>query len=54
MRRTFQNMEIHLLHRYFDVLAEKARQDWDLGRTHSVEEAEENHVTKQQAHHNQY
>ncbi|WP_022824569.1 low affinity iron permease family protein [Hymenobacter norwichensis] len=48
----FSEQEIHLLHRYFDVLAEKARQDRDLGRTHSVEEAEENHVIKQQAHRN--
>ena len=48
----FSEEEIHLLHRYFDVLAEKARQDRDLGRTHSVEEAEENHIVKKQAHHN--
>jgi low affinity Fe/Cu permease len=45
----FSETEIHLLHRYFDVLAEMARQDHDLGRTHSVEEAEENHVSKKQA-----
>ncbi|HEX8428072.1 low affinity iron permease family protein [Hymenobacter sp.] len=42
----FSEEEIHLLHRYFDVLAEKARHDSNLGRTHSVEEAEENHVIK--------
>ncbi|MBD2716261.1 low affinity iron permease family protein [Microvirga sp. STR05] len=47
----FSEEEIHVLHRYFDILAEKAALDRDLGRTHSVEEAEENHVTKQAARH---
>ncbi|WBA43476.1 low affinity iron permease family protein [Hymenobacter canadensis] len=47
----FSEEEIHLLHRYFTKLAEMARQDHNLGRTHSVEEAEENHETKIQAGH---
>jgi low affinity Fe/Cu permease len=47
----FSEEEIHLLHRYFTVLAERARQDHDLGRTHSVEEAEENHEIKVKAQH---
>lgn len=47
----FPEAEIHVLHRYFDILAEKAALDHDLGRTHSVEEAEENHVSKQAARH---
>ncbi|RSK43498.1 low affinity iron permease family protein [Hymenobacter perfusus] len=46
----FSEQEINLLHGYFSLLAEKARQDHDLGRTHSVEEAEENHQEKQKAH----
>ncbi|AII53418.1 low affinity iron permease family protein [Hymenobacter sp. APR13] len=47
----FSEEEIHLLHRYFTKLAEMARQEHNLGRTHSVEEAEENHETKLQAGH---
>ncbi|RSK24773.1 low affinity iron permease family protein [Hymenobacter metallilatus] len=46
----FTEEEINLLHGYFCLLAEKARQDHDLGRTHSVEEAEENHQEKKRAH----
>lgn len=46
----FSEEEINLLHQYFCLLAEKARQDHDLGRTHSVEEAEDNHQEKKRAH----
>ena len=46
----FSEEEINMLHGYFCLLAEKARQDHDLGRTHSVEEAEENHREKKRAH----
>ncbi|TGD79586.1 low affinity iron permease family protein [Hymenobacter wooponensis] len=42
----FTEGEINLLHQYFCLLAEKAKLDHDLGRTHSVEEAEENHQEK--------
>lgn len=45
----FSEDEIHLLHQYFCLLAEKAKLDHDLGRTHSVEEAEENHQEKRRA-----
>ncbi|MCC3159864.1 low affinity iron permease family protein [Hymenobacter sp. 15J16-1T3B] len=42
----FTEEEIALLHQFYCLLAEKAHQDNDLGRTHTVEEAEENHVEK--------
>jgi low affinity Fe/Cu permease len=42
----FTEEEIQLLHQYFCLLADKAKADRDLGRTHSVEEAEENHAYK--------
>lgn len=45
----FTEDEINLLHQYFCLLAEKAKHDHDLGRTHSVEEAEENHQEKRRA-----
>ncbi|MBT9394507.1 low affinity iron permease family protein [Hymenobacter sp. NST-14] len=46
----FSEEEINLLHGYFCLLAAKAKQDHDLGRTHSVEEAEVNHQEKKRAH----
>lgn len=46
----FSEEEINLLHGYFCLLAAKAKQDHDLGRTHSVEEAEQNHQEKKRAH----
>ncbi|RSK47136.1 low affinity iron permease family protein [Hymenobacter rigui] len=46
----FSEEEINLLHEYFCLLADKAKQDHDLGRTHSIEEAEENHQEKRRAH----
>ncbi|UOQ81464.1 low affinity iron permease family protein [Hymenobacter taeanensis] len=45
----FTEDEINLLHQYFCLLAAKAKLDHDLGRTHSVEEAEENHQEKRRA-----
>ncbi|OWP62358.1 hypothetical protein CDA63_14845 [Hymenobacter amundsenii] len=42
----FTEEEIDMLHNYFCLLAAKAKQDHNLGRTHSVEEAEENHQRK--------
>jgi low affinity Fe/Cu permease len=47
----FSEEEIQLLYRYFTKLAEMARLDHNLGRTHSVEEAEENHEHKLKAGH---
>ncbi|MGI4883534.1 MAG: low affinity iron permease family protein [Janthinobacterium lividum] len=38
--------EIKVLHQFYCLLAEKAKQDTDLGQTHSVEEAEDNHEEK--------
>ncbi|MBC6989465.1 MULTISPECIES: low affinity iron permease family protein [Hymenobacter] len=46
----FTEEEINTLHQYFCLLAEKAKADKDLGHTHSVEEAEENHEKKRKAH----
>jgi low affinity Fe/Cu permease len=42
----FTEEEIALLHQFYCLLAEKARKDNDLGLTHTVEEAEENHAEK--------
>ncbi len=42
--------EIKLIHEFYCLLAEKARLDSDLGETHSVEEAEDNHHEKLAAH----
>ena len=38
--------DIEILHGFYRLLAEKARQDSDLGQTHSVEEAADNHSEK--------
>ncbi|OUJ72841.1 low affinity iron permease family protein [Hymenobacter crusticola] len=46
----FTENEINLIHQYYCLLAEKAKLDNDLGQTHSVEEAEENHAEKLSAH----
>jgi len=46
----FTEHEINILHQYYCLLAEKAQQENDLGKTHTVEEAEENHLEKVQAH----
>ena len=50
----FTEEEINLLHQYFCLLAQKAKHDHDLGRTHSVEEAEENHQNKKRVRHRQH
>ncbi|HEX8507012.1 MAG TPA: low affinity iron permease family protein [Hymenobacter sp.] len=42
----FSEEEIQVLHEFYCVLATLAKKDSDLGRTHSVEEAEDNHVEK--------
>ena len=42
----FSEEEIKLIHGFYCLLAEKARADNDLGETHSVEEAEDNHHEK--------
>ncbi|GAB3835773.1 low affinity iron permease family protein [Hymenobacter jeollabukensis] len=42
----FTEEEIVLLHQFYCLLAEKAKKDNDLGLTHTVEEAEENHAEK--------
>jgi low affinity Fe/Cu permease len=46
----FSEKEIHLIHEFYCLLAEKAKEDNDLGETHSVEEAEDNHHEKLAAH----
>ena len=42
----FSEEEIRLLHEFYCALAEMAKKDSDLGKTHSVEEAEDNHNEK--------
>ena len=42
--------EAAALHNFYCILAERALKDHDLGRTHTVEEAEDNHAEKQAAH----
>ena len=46
----FSEKEIRLIHDFYCLLAEKAKDDNDLGETHSVEEAEDNHHDKLAAH----
>ncbi|MGI4834539.1 MAG: low affinity iron permease family protein [Janthinobacterium lividum] len=46
----FSEREIRLIHGFYCLLAEKAKDDNDLGETHSVEEAEDNHHEKLAAH----
>ncbi|MDJ0368081.1 low affinity iron permease family protein [Hymenobacter sp. H14-R3] len=46
----FSEEEIRLLHDFYSLLVEKAKLDNDLGQTHSVEEAEDNHHDKLAAH----
>ena len=46
----FSEKEIKLIHQFYCLLAEKAKADNDLGETHSVEEAEDNHHEKLAAH----
>ena len=46
----FSEEEINTLHDFYCALAELAKQDNDLGKTHSVEEAEDNSTQKRQAH----
>ena len=42
----FTEEEIRTLHDFYCVLADLAKKDSDLGKTHSVEEAEDNHNDK--------
>ena len=46
----FSEEEIRVLHDFYCALAELAKKDNDLGQTHSVEEAEDNHQEKNAAH----
>jgi len=46
----FSEEEIRLIHQFYCLLADKAKADNDLGETHSVEEAEDNHHDKLAAH----
>ncbi|RZK15899.1 MAG: low affinity iron permease family protein [Hymenobacter sp.] len=46
----FSEKGIRLIHEFYRLLAEKAKADNDLGETHSVEEAEDNHHEKLAAH----
>ena len=45
----FSEEEIKTLHNFYSALAELAKKDNDLGKTHSVEEAEDNHNEKMAA-----
>ena len=45
----FSEEEIKTLHDFYCLLAELAKKDNDLGKTHSVEEAEDNHTEKRAA-----
>jgi low affinity Fe/Cu permease len=45
----FTEAEAAMLYRFYCLLADKARQDADLGMTHTVEEAEDNHAAKSAA-----
>ena len=42
----FSEAEIHTLHNFYRALAKLAKNDSDLGKTHSVEEAEDNESDK--------
>jgi low affinity Fe/Cu permease len=42
----FSEEEIRVIHDFYCVLAELAKKDNDLGKTHSIEEAEDNHSEK--------
>ncbi|MDB5269667.1 MAG: hypothetical protein JWP58_2707 [Hymenobacter sp.] len=42
----FSEEEIRTLHDFYCLLAELAKKDSDLGKTHSIEEAEDNHTEK--------
>lgn len=46
----FSEEEIKVLHDFYCALAELAKKGNDLGKTHSVEEAEDNHNEKLTAH----
>ena len=46
----FSEEEIRTLHDFYCALAELAKKDHDLGKTHTVEEAEDNHSEKAAAH----
>ncbi|MBJ6108064.1 low affinity iron permease family protein [Hymenobacter sp. BT523] len=46
----FSEEEIRLLHDFYCALAEMAKKDNDLGKTHTVEEAQDNHNDKLAAH----
>ncbi|GAC1587806.1 MAG: hypothetical protein NVS3B25_04000 [Hymenobacter sp.] len=46
----FSEEEIHTIHEFYCALAALAKKDHDLGKTHSVEEAEDNHNKKLAAH----
>ncbi|MBF9221126.1 low affinity iron permease family protein [Hymenobacter ruricola] len=46
----FSEEEIKLMHDFYCALAELAKKDNDLGKTHSIEEAEDNHSEKLAAH----
>ena len=48
----FSEEEIRLIHQFYCLLSDKAKADNDLGETHSVEEAEDNHHDKLAAHRN--
>ena len=46
----FTEEEAEVLHNFYCILAAKAKQDHDLGMTHTVEEAEDNQAEKKAAH----
>ena len=46
----FSEEEISVLHNFYSALVELAKEDNDLGKNHSVEEAKDNHSEKLAAH----
>lgn len=46
----FSEAETKVLHDFYCILVDMAKKDNDLGKTHSVEEAEDNHNEKLAAH----
>ena len=46
----FSEEEIKVLHDFYSALVKLAKKDSDLGKTHSVEEAQDNHSEKLTAH----
>jgi low affinity Fe/Cu permease len=46
---TLSERDLKLLRRHFHELATLAKEEWDVGQSHSVEEAQQRHSSKQNA-----